>query len=703
VTTAILDLLGALLTLLALSLLGLGGYLLSVRLLGSRAAEDPLELAVATLLAATGEALAIATLLGALGLLRIELGLVLAAVWAIALLRLPRRLAPEAVALPWTVLRQRAWAKVREHPALAILALHGIGSEALRGLLRPPLSWDSLMYHLLLTGTWLQDKNLVPVFGAYPTNYYGYAPANGSLWLWWWMAPSHSELYANLAFLSHWLLLALATGALARRLGARRLWPYAAFLVSLAPVIVRFAATQYVDVFTAACLLAAAIFGLRWMRQPSWGDAVLAGMGLGLAAGAKVIGIPYAGALAAAVVLLAMGHWRRRLPQLAAALLVMAALGSFFYVRNLALGVDPLAMKCESAPRHEGPKPVVRLPRKSSVLAEPGLMFGQGELLDSFLGITRPQSLEMGVGPQTFLLLAALLALPWGLARGRRREGLVVLAQVVAELGFWVTVPYAASHHVFANTRYLVPCFGIVFAAGIAMLEDRIRETWLAALAVALLAQDLLQMHSEMPHGVRVAMGVVDVLALILALSPGLRGFVMRRARELVLATAAVAILLAPVLGRFRLDDRERALAQEYQAHVTTSRLFASGWGWLDHHGEDGTVDVFTSPATYFTYPAMGQYLERKAIYVNVNPEDGREAAQYPLCQPRVHADPDAWLVNLKKAGVRWVLASRYPDFPYSIEHDWAVAHPELFKLRFHDNTNEVWEFLPGAPGAAGS
>src|SRR5262249_38719065 len=158
------------------------------------------------------------------------------------------------------------------------------------------------------------------------------APANGSLWLWWWMAPSHSELYANLAFLAHWLLLALATGALARRLGARRLWPYAAFLVALTPVVVRFAATQYVDVFTAACLLAAACFGLRWRRQPAWGDAVLAGMGLGIAAGAKVVGIPYAGALAAAVVVLAVGprgHWRRRLPQLAAALLVMVALGGF--------------------------------------------------------------------------------------------------------------------------------------------------------------------------------------------------------------------------------------------------------------------------------------------------------------------------------------------------------------------------------------
>src|SRR3954452_19811437 len=97
---ALFDSLGALLTLLTLGLLAAGGYLLALRLLGRRAVEDPLELAVAALLAATGEAVAIATLLGALGVLRVELALVLAALLALALLRLPGRLSPEAVAEP---------------------------------------------------------------------------------------------------------------------------------------------------------------------------------------------------------------------------------------------------------------------------------------------------------------------------------------------------------------------------------------------------------------------------------------------------------------------------------------------------------------------------------------------------------------------------------------------------------------------------
>ncbi|MBV8201498.1 MAG: hypothetical protein JOZ15_12825, partial [Acidobacteria bacterium] len=361
---------GLALTLLALALLAVGGYLLALRLLGEDARRDMLALAIATLLAATAEALAIGLALGICGWLRIEWALAAQTLLVAVLARPGRRRdaepAGEAAAAvaataveageagerqPLRQLTRRAWDRLRAHPALAVLTVHAVGSEALRGLLRPPLSWDSLMYHLLLTATWLQQHDLAPVFGAYPINDYGYVPANGSIWFWWWMAPSHSELYVNLASLPHWALLGLAVGGIARQLGARRHWPLASFLVLLTPVVVRFAATQYVDVFLAAVLLAGGFFLVRWMERPRLADAVLAGAGCGLACGAKLLGVPYAAALALAAVALAprdprgagglggLGSWlRRRLPQLATALLAAAALGSFFYLRNMALG-----------------------------------------------------------------------------------------------------------------------------------------------------------------------------------------------------------------------------------------------------------------------------------------------------------------------------------------------------------------------------
>ncbi|HEY6323652.1 MAG TPA: hypothetical protein VJA16_19090 [Thermoanaerobaculia bacterium] len=766
----LLAVMGLALTLLTLGLLAVGGYLLALRLLGAEARRDPLALAIAALLAATAEALAIGLALGICGALRIEAALA-AQTLLVAVLGRGRRAAAADLWEPARQLGRRAWERLRAHPALSLLTVHAVGSEALRGLLRPPLSWDSLMYHLLLSASWLQRHDLAPVFGAYPVNDYGYVPANGSIWFWWWMAPSHSELYVNLASLAHWALLGLAVGGIARQLGARRHWPLASFLVLLTPVVVRFAATQYVDVFVAATLLGGAFFALRWMARPRLADAALAGAGCGLACGAKLLGVPYAAALAAAAVLLTRdggpaelpssppdgappgsspkppagagsGHWlRQRLPQLAAALLVAAALGSFFYLRNIALGAGPLALACEgreSAAPAPAPPPTAgqtapapgglaaggtagaagdaarpspappraraaparppllpALPRRDSV-ADQWSTIGRHQLLDAFLGITRPQSVELGAGPQALVLLLAFLALPFGVAADRRRAALVAASQIAFELLFWLVVPFAANLHLFANIRYLIPAIGLAAAGGVAVAEQRgMSDPWLRGIALALACQGLLQLHAEMPHGVRVAIAAADLAAVVLGISPACRGAVRRHAGAVATAALALALLGAPLLARFRARDRPRALAGEWTAHATSAHLFAGAWGWLDTHGGDGTVDVVGSPGTYFVYPAMGPFLERQAIYVNVNRANLSVAAHYPACNPRVDPSEQAWLDNLATAHVRWLLLCRYPEFDFPLEGRWAAAHPDRFALRYADPTCVIFEILP--------
>jgi hypothetical protein len=217
---------------------------------------------------------------------------------------------------------------------------------------------------------------------------------------------------------------------------------------------------------------------------------------------------------------------------------------------------------------------------------------------------------------------------------------------------------------------------------------------------VAFLAQGMLQLHAEMPRGVRVAIAVADVAAVAFALSPALRAFLLRRWRETALATTVLALLLAPVLTAFRVEDRDRALAGEFTVHLTSTRMFAGGWEWLDKFGGDGAVASVHSPNNYFQYPAMGPRLERASRYVNINWADHRRASEYPQCQPRVDPDPGAWVANLAKQHIRWVHLSRYPQFDFSMEQQWADARPQLFALRYEDNTNRVYEFLPGAPTA---
>jgi hypothetical protein len=701
------DVLGAVLTLAALCGVFLGGYLLARLLLRERAETDPLALAVAWLLAATAEAGLLGLALGLLGFLRIVPALACLAAVTL-LLWIGARRASDLWA-PARLLGRRVRDRVRESPVMALIAVHAVGSEAVRGLLRPPLSWDSLMYHLYITATWLQTGTIAPVFGARPMNFYGYQPAGGSLWSWWWMAPSHSELYVNLTFFPQAVLLALAVGGVARELGARRHWPVAAFLTLLAPVILRFAGTQYVDIFVGAGIAAAAFFILLWMDEPRWGPALLTGAGLGLAAGAKVLGLAYALTLAPAALVFARGEWRRRLPQIAASLLVFALIGSPFYLRNLAAGAGPLGARCDDSVLGAAQiKVVPTIPRQNTVADLFPQMIREGWLVGAFLGVSYPGSLELGLGPQVVLLLPALL-LPLGVPRGRRRGAWLVWSQIAAQLFIWATVPFASQAHVIANVRYLDGALGLCFAAAVVLAEHRaMSDGWVRGIVLMLLVQDLLMLHAEMPREVRLLVAAVDGGAVMLAFAPGLRAFLLRRRWQLAAAAAALALLAAPWLAHFRLYDRHRAFDSEFTAHKTSARNFAGAWEWLDRHGGRGTVAVHGTPQDFFVYPAMGMRLERRAIYVNVNRRDARNAADYLRCVPRVDLDPQAWLDNLAKENVRWVLVSRFPQVTFPEEHGWAMSRPDLFQVRYKDVSNVIFErkapatASPGAPAAAG-
>jgi len=694
----VLDILGAVLTLITLLFLFLGGYLLARLLLRERAESDPLALAVATLLAATAEAGVIGLAIGYLGQLKFALGLILLVVIALLLLRQAKAGGGDPW-LPLRVLGGRVRDRVREHPVLTLIAVHAAASEGLRGLIRPPLSWDSIMYHLFITATWLQNGRIAPVFGARPMNFYGYQPSGASVWMWWWMAPSHSELYINLTFFPQAVLLALAVGGVARQLGARRHWPLAAFLSFLAPVVIRFAATQYVDIYVGSAIAAAAFFMLLWIEEPRWGTAILAGAGLGASAGAKVLGLAYTLTLAPAALLMARGEWRKRIPQIAASLVMCALLGAPFYVQNVIAGASAMGARCDdSVPGSEQIKTMPTIPRINTVAYLFPEMIKNGQLVDAFLGVTYPGSQELGLGPQALLLLPVFL-LPLAFPRGRRRGALLVWSQIVLQIIIWVTVPFASEAHVFANVRYLIGALGLCFAGVVAMAErfrgGGMTDAWIRGIAVALLIQDLLQLHAEMPHSVRLVIGAVDIIAVALALSPGFRSFMTRRGLVVASAALAAAILCVPYMAIYHNGDRARAYAMEYTAHKTAAPNYAKAWHFLDLYGGDGTVAVHGTPMDFFVYPAMGTHLERRALYVNVNRQDSRNAADYPRCVPRVDLDPQAWVENLYKQDVRWLLVSRFPQIDFPEEYAWATARPDLFTVRFQDQSNVIFEFLP--------
>ena len=704
------DALGAAFTVVSLGALLVGGYLTALVALDDDEG-DALALLTATLLATLAHGIGIGLALGSIHALHIEIAVAVELGLVVLLLLAVRRTAHAAA--PFAPLARalgRAFGRVGEHAPLAIVAAHAVGAETLRGLLRPPMTWDSLVYHLYQAASWLHTHDLTPPFGAYPLNYVAFYPANNSIWVWWFLAPSHTELYANLPLVPQIALFALAVGGVARELGARRAWPVAGLLAVAAPAVVRWTSSQYSDVLVGAALTSAVFFGLRWLRAPRLRDALLVGAALGLAMGAKVVGAFYGVVLAIELAALARGAWRARAVQLAAGGALAALLGSYFFLRNLALGLGPaagprflrLATRVVCDPDLDNPLGVRQ--REQTIWAKLSPLWSSGTLTDTFLGTTAVDNLEIGAGPVALALLGCALALPFALKGDRRRAGLVVSAQIAAQLLLFVFVPLAYPRWVLANMRYIDGATGLAFAALVVLLEVAGASlAWIAGIAAAIAAQHLLQQHMELPREVRLGLLWLDVAVVVLAVAPRLRAHLARHLRWYAPAAVAVSVLLAPSLAQFRAADRERAYREEYGVHATQTSRYARAWALLDQRAGDQTVAVTANPYTVYPYPAMGMRLSRQAVYVGHGDSDSRFAGDYPNCDPR-KATPsfEGWMRNLDAAGARWVLASRGgPGTPFPPEARWADEHPELFRLEMSDDLNRVYRRLrPRAQGA---
>ncbi len=643
--------------------------------LGTR--SDPLGFVVRALVWSTAWPTGVGLILGFVGWLHISVAsLVLVAIIALQQGPLARQRVDlrEHMAAVAAAIRPLS----TKHPVVGGLALTALASEVVTGLSRPPLSWDALAYHLLLPATWLQRLQISVPFGRYPTSFYGLFPGNGEVWLWWWMSPSHSELFVNLASVPHWLLLVAATGLLARHLGAQSHWPLAAAVVGTLPFVVKAAATPYIDLYVAATLTAGLALWLDSGRR-SWPSTAAA---LGLAAGAKVFALVFA--LSHALVIGFEWIYRRwPISRAVAFALLLAGLGAPFYLRNIGLGVGPVAQECVVLT--EGSSVPLLLAGHQTVIGSLGARIADGSLLGTFLGNRRPASFELGIGPAAILVVLAFACL---LRRATRPGWRLVAGLVLVQLAIWFTVPFALGDHIFGHVRYLTAAIAWIVAAGAARLE---RFRGLELLAGALMAQSLLMQGNHWSAGLRLAMGILllAVGAWVLVPHPQKR----KLKAPVVVVGLLAAILAAPVWVELRLGDRERAFREDWMFHDQPARFAAGAWGYLDREAGGRRVAAVTEPPNRFIVPAMGPRYERDVTYVNVQAPDIRFAPAYPNCvPPRTAPDRSAWLQNLVASEIHYLLVTVDPGRQPPIEATWAAESPELFVLRHRDPTSAVWE-----------
>jgi 4-amino-4-deoxy-L-arabinose transferase-like glycosyltransferase len=246
----------------------------------------------------------------------------------------------------WRPRRGTLPAAPRAHPLVALVlttAGLALAIQAAMGIAVAPSTWDSMTYHLSRAAYWLQQHSAEHFPGG-SLRQLG-SPPNAEIIQAWTMAITGTDRFVALV---QWL--ALIGLSCCVYLGARLLEfgrapaLFAAALFAVLPEPLLQAASTQNDLVIAFFVLAAAVFGVRGLRDRRGGDIAVAAAALGLAVGTK--GTVFALGPSLAIVLLA-AIWRYRPPPrlvagaVAGAVCAVLALGSWGYALNVADG-DPL-------------------------------------------------------------------------------------------------------------------------------------------------------------------------------------------------------------------------------------------------------------------------------------------------------------------------------------------------------------------------
>jgi hypothetical protein len=559
---------------------------------------------------------------------------------------------------------------------------------ALRGLIIPPLGWDTFTYHGPRAALWLQTGQLTFDPGPSLYMFYRHFFAGGEVLMAWAMLPFHSDLLVNAATFFQWLGLGLATWALARELGARE--PYAstsAGLIMFAPVALGELNSGYVDIVLSAALaqgIALAVACLRRFRAPI---ALVATMAMGVASGIKLTGIAPAVVFAIPLLLRLLVEPALR-PKHRLALLAAGAACAL-------LPAAPwiwLAWTETGRPFSPMPVSIAGLALGASNPAaewyhdQPGLMpFTWAAEKVALLKLFAPvHEFSPALGSLSIL---PLLALPLGLLGLARRQPLTALLVVAALLASVLThfspAMNAARLQLPATTaRFLIASLALAFAVGALIGCSRYR-----ALASAYRYLALLYPLHAVILGLRWGWGLWETREILIAASLIALGCVAVRSCNTLRRKLAVAVLLFGVgssaLQVRRDETREIAFTTSFALHSDGQSPHSGGqyWGPLTRYidSKPRRIAITAGPSKYADhwhgYFLLGPRLNNRVLYVPPT-RDGGVADIGPRGDLESRASEASWRARL----LAWDVGAVMTFLPRSLEQSWMDAAPERYR-----------------------
>lgn len=565
-----------------------------------------------------------------------------------------------------------------------------------RGMLMPPLAWDSLTYHMPLAGLWVQNGSYVDLPGPDACEYYSHFPHNGELIFSWLMLPFRSDLPANLGNFPFLLLGGAAVYGVGEELniGDKHSRILAASLVVLSPPLFAYVTTQYVDVQIFAETMAGTLFLLRFFRTGNARDAALAFAGFGLAAATKVIAIQMfviCLSLFLAALMFRRGTWRRRLGTLCLVLAISGSAAFPWYLKNwlqtgsplypfafVAFGKTILHGSAALQQTMDGKASLLNLTTKSEIAywidlctfkSFPVLNWGPAFVLAALGGLAGIGTGALGKGTRRWqwlvLAVIALTELLQFTSDGMR----------VARLG-WAA----------GCARYLsIPVALLIMATLQAATKAKYLHRVITACMLGLLFMAFQSMNSyegasatcKWVHYVT----MFAVCSFIIGLDILWRDSSLPKRRLVMCGSFVGVVLLLPFLQQFRDNTRMEQFERVKGLHsLFQMQDLTTGWRYLDGIKRPLTIAVTAGWGqgghNWFLYPLMGRRLQNRVTYVSTAKGSNLPSYAPNTAAPSGSISVPEWLGRLTDEKVDFL----FVIMPPPPELDWITQNPSCFE-----------------------
>lgn len=580
---------------------------------------------------------------------------------------------------------------------LFVIALLMAAQAVMRGLRCPPLSWDSLVYHMFLPARWIQLGGLEPFAAAGGMDCARAFPCHFELLVAWVCLPFGSDLFANVINLPIILTAGLAAYAICREFNVRprlAIWPVVFF--GFSPTIWALATTQYVDALVAATLMIGTLFVLRYVRTNALRDVLFSAASFGLAVGTKHTALPTSlfvlGCLAVVVLFNLRGRRSKRV--LLTAFMLAFVLGGYQYVRNWVELDNPAYPWPVKIAGHEvfDASPLVVKDQGEQPVGTRSHDWAQIVLLFS--------SQPLCWGPKYALLLPlAILALV-----GRHRRAfamrLLTIIGLLTLLIFFAgdSAGSASMRRRWPETsmRMFAAQIGLLACAATYVLNRLSWPRWIVAVPPTLLL--LLDWqgggYSHPLHAFEmVAIGLFATACLLGVGSESFAGALLRHLRKPFIVAAVMLIAVtAAAVGAQRLSLKRDAARYHHYAHSVDYHEFprdlVDAWqacdeperphviayaGERDSHDDTGLV---VAVSRWFWYPLLGSRWQNLAVYASLYEERDIPSKRYRAAMADGY-DEHIWLWNLARLNVDRVLLV-VGEEP---EGQWLADRPDVFHV----------------------